>query len=117
MKKYSIYIISVLLVISLASNLALFFWGKYWKDALVGQFITTYEIEHIFRKSGADISFDHVHEVLLNNGVIVSELNAREAEKLDLSLDDTMRALRLENTVLLFKDDAFIGSKSIHPNH
>ena len=53
-----------LLALSLASNVYLFLTTMTWQKAWLEQSLTTSEIERIFRKSGADISFQSIQRIV-----------------------------------------------------
>ncbi len=117
MKKFTTSILLVLLSMSLVANIALFLWGDYWKNALVNQFITTYEVEQIFIKSGAHLSFEEAQEIAQMNGQAAIELVGDTASKYQVTSNGEYRALKIDDTILLFRNNTYIGSKSIHPDH
>ncbi|WP_094707243.1 hypothetical protein [Hahella sp. CCB-MM4] len=109
-RKYGVLLV---LLISLAGNLVLFLWGKYWKEALVNQVVSTYEVEQIFLGSGVDASFENIYRVASKRGEFVREMSSAE---LNMELGEQTRALKVNDTILLFFENRYAGSKSIHPN-
>ncbi len=104
------YLIYVLLLVSLVGNVGLFFWGKYWKDALVNQFISTSDIEQIFIGTDADMSFENIYDIAkskFGTGVVIVEVGQPYTE-----WGSDTKAIGVNDTLLLFKDGEYYGSKS-----
>ena len=112
MKKQYYSLLLVFCVFSVVLNVLLFFWGTYWKNALVNQFITTSDIEKILVSSGNDLSIDSIKNISINlNMKPVIEVNATPEQ---ISYGADKNALRVNNTILLFKDGLYNASKSIN---
>lgn len=104
------YLIHALLLISLAGNVALFLWGNHWKEALVSQFLSTSDIEQIFLATEADVSFENIYSIAksrFGSGVEIVQVGEPYT---DWGTDG--KAIGVNDTLLLFKEGKYHGSKS-----
>jgi hypothetical protein len=109
-KNLTKYFIYSLLLVSLVGNVALFFWGNYWKEALANQFISTSDIEQIFIGTDSDISFENIYNIAkskFGTGVVIIEVGEPYTD-----LGSDAKAIGVNDTLLLFKDGKYYGSKS-----
>ena len=115
MKSKSTIIFSTLLTLSIALNVYLFLSKNEWKEAWVNQFIATSDVEKILKESDADISFSKLAEMAINR----PELYMKVIELTDdeLSSGTDKKSIKINETVLLFKDGVYTGSKANLPNH
>lgn len=108
------YLLFALLSVTIVLNIILYFWGVYWKDAWVNQFVTTSDIERILIKTEGNLSFDHIKSISMSlYRTSFSEVDAT-VEQINNGAD--RRAIRINNTILLFENDFYNGSKSIREN-
>lgn len=103
----------VALAISLATNAYLFKLVVDWQEAWLEQILTTADIERLYRKSGADVSFSAMKELVgkeLGEYKIVPVTNS---DKMIVKADKS--AILVDGTKLYFKDGKYIGSKANLP--
>ena len=115
MKPTLIKTLSILLVLSISLNGYLFVSKYKWKNAWLNQFLSTNEIESILKESNADISFTNIESLAKNrfgSGVEIVELTE---SNLHLGLDK--KVIKVNETLLFFKNGIYSGSKANLPNH
>lgn len=112
MKKGYFYLFLSLLAISLCCNIAFYSWKNHWKRAWANQLITTYNIEKILQKAGDDFSYDNIKGISMQFYKSSFAEISVNAESLGYEVDQ--KAIRVDNTILLFKSDIYAGSKSIN---
>ena len=112
MKKSSVFL-GVLLLISLLSNIYLFKLVVDWQDAWLEQLLITGDLERIYRKSGADISFDAIKVLVEKEFGEYEIVPVPDSDDLLVGVDKT--AILVDGKMLYFKDGYYIGSKANLP--
>lgn len=112
MKKSSVFLGAVLLI-SLSSNIYLFKLVVDWQEAWLEQLLITGDIERLYRKSGADISFDAIKNLVENEFGEYEIVPASESDNLLVGADKS--AILVDGKKLYFKDGHYIGSKAHLP--
>ncbi len=108
------HIILMVLLISLVGNLYLFITVIKWQKAWLAQIMTTSDIEAIFRKSGADISFEALHEIARKEyessfKVLPDEIAQKEVG------GPYEHVILVDETKLYFRNNKYVGSKANVP--
>ena len=111
--KKGIVILSFFFCISLFLNVYLFNTVVDWQEAWLKQLITTSDIERLYRKSGADVSFDSIKKLVDNEFDAYQVVSAVESD--NLWAGDDKDAILVYGTKLFFKDGQYIGSKADVP--
>ncbi len=116
MNKKIISILSAFLMISILTNAYLYKEKRRFEEAWLNQFITTSEIEAIFKKSGADISIKNIERIS------VEKFGQHSVKVVDLEDNYTEYgsdriALGVNETLIFFKDGLYYGSKSNLANY
>lgn len=105
--------LSAALIISISANIYLFMLVVDWQEAWTEQILTTSVIEKLYSKSGADVTFNSV------KNLVEKELGEYEivpaADNLWVSSDED--AILVYGTQLYFKNGIYIGSKAKLPSH
>lgn len=112
MKKTTV-VLWVLLAVSLASNAYLFKLVSDWHEAWLEQILTTAEVERLYIKSGADVSFESIKSLIEHLRSPYEVISVDADNNLLFSADKN--AILLNGTRLYFKDGQYIGSKSNLP--
>lgn len=110
MKKATLIILVLLLVISVSLNFFLFSEYSKYQDGWVNQIITTSEIEALLKNSGVDTSFESIFNIAKSQyGESVKVVTAPESMK---SWGADSEAIGVNDSILMFKDGKYWGSKS-----
>jgi hypothetical protein len=107
-------ILCALLALSLTSNVYLFLTTMTWQKAWLEQSLTTSEIERIFRKSGADISFQSIQRIVSSEykgSFMVLSKNEVKNEP----FGPYENIIIANETRLFFNNNEFVGSKANLP--
>ena len=108
-------ILPLILIISLSGNVFLFLQVIGWQKAWLAQIMTTSDIEQIFRKSGADTSFNAIKEISKKEfGSSFKVVPVEQSDK--LFVDPDSNAIEINGSKLFFKDSNYIGSKAKLPD-
>lgn len=105
--------LTFLLTVSLAANAYLVYLVVGWQDAWLEQFMTTSNVELLYRKSGADISFESVSgqaEDLFGKYEIAPAVGS---DKVWSGVGE--KVIIVDGTKLFFKNGQYIGSKADLP--
>lgn len=115
MKKV-IIILGILLALSSALNVYLYLRKVHWQEAWLNQFITTAEVESLLKEAGGDTSIEKIRNIAINrfgkSSVYVVDLQGRFQE-----FDSDNTALGVNDTLILFKNGQYHGSKANLPDH
>jgi hypothetical protein len=107
-------LLGAVVLVSTSANLFLFTEVQKWRKAWAGQFLATSDIEGILKASGADISMAGIKRAAESrpgvNSVQVVEVGEIHTQS---GLD--RRGLKINGTLILFKDGIFQGSKAALP--
>jgi hypothetical protein len=106
------FLLGTILLISMGTNAYLFSEAKKWKAAWVSQFATTREIEDILKASGADISIEGIKK---SAEARFGSIQAVEVGEDQIQFGSDGKGLKVSNTLLLFKDGVYHGSKADLP--
>jgi hypothetical protein len=99
---------------SLAFNAYLFNLVIDWQNAWLEQILTTSEIERIYRKSGADITYESIKGIISSENGEFEIVSSEAANSVWVKPD--AEAILVNGTTLFFSDGQFIGSKANLPN-
>jgi len=114
MNRKLVLILSLLFLVSAGLNLYLYTEVKRYEEAWVEQIITTSEIEAILRNSGADTSFEGIKRLAI--GRFGSEaVRAVEVSDIHIKWGSDRNGLKVNESLLLFKDGVYHGSKANLP--
>jgi hypothetical protein len=103
------FILPIFLIVSLLTNVFLFQQVLIWQKSWLEQALTTYDIESLFRKSGADTSFEAIQMVTkLEYSDSYKVVPVLTTESSGVALDQN--AIIINNTKLYFKDNVYAGS-------
>lgn len=116
MNRKLVLILSLLFLVSVGLNLYLYTEVQRYEDAWVEQIITTSEIEAILSASEADTSFEGIKRLAIAR--FGSEA-VRVVEVSDIHIDwgSDRDGLKVNETLLLFKEGVYHGSKANLPLH
>lgn len=103
------------LVISLTANAFLFKRVVDWQEAWAEQILTTSHIERLYKKSGADVSFDSV-KLLVEKELGECEI-VPLTDRYNIDAGNDKEVILIHGTRLYFKDGVYIGSKANLPSH
>jgi hypothetical protein len=84
-----------------------------WQEAWTEQILTTSVVEHLYKKSDADLSYQGVRDLVERELGKYEEIQAGEA-----GLDwpkPSDRVIVVDGTKLIFKDGQYVGSKADLP--
>lgn len=109
------YLLIFVLLVSVALNLYLFRQGEAWEDAFYDQSSTTADIEFIFKRSGADTSYSHL--LVTSKDLFKGNVEEVEAKEIHVNNGADEKAIRVHDSILLFKDGHYFGSEVHLPNH
>lgn len=110
MKKAALILLVFLLLISVSLNFFLYSEYSKYQDGWVNQIITTSEIEALLKNSGIDTSFDNIFNIAKSQyGESVIVVTTPESMK---SWGADSRAIGVNDSILMFKDGQYWGSKS-----
>ncbi|MFL1465098.1 hypothetical protein [Marinobacter sp. HN1S83] len=116
MNRKLVLILSLLFLVSAGLNLYLYTEVKRYEEAWVEQIITTSEIEAILRNSGADTSFESIKRLAIDR--FGSEaVRAVEVSDSHIKWGSDRNGLKVNESLLLFKDGVYHGSKANLPLH
>ena len=108
-------ILVLLLSISLILNIYLYTEKARWKDAWLNQFITTSEVENIFKQAALDTTLENIKSIATEQcGSEKVRLINMDGEFQEYELDNI--ALSVNETLLFFKGGIYHGSKAKLPN-
>ena len=107
--------LAVALVLSLAGN-TYFVWAAVtWQKAWLAQILTTSEIEKIFKKSGADVSFQSIQHIVEREYKSSYKIfSKQEAE--NEAWGPYENVIMANETKLYFNGNVFVGSKANLPS-
>lgn len=105
--------LGVVLSISLAANVYLFKSVVDWQEAWLEQTLITADIERLYRKSGADVSFAVMKELVGKELGEYSIVSVTDSDNLVVYVDKS--AILVDGATLYFKDGKYIGSKAKLP--
>ena len=111
LKKSSVILAS--LTVSLAANAYLFKLVVGWQKAWTEQLLTTSTIERLYAKSGADVSYDTVMELVGSEFGKYSIVPVVASDNQWAGTDEN--AILVFGTKLFFKDVQYLGSKANLP--
>ena len=116
MNRKLVLILSLLFLVSAGLNLYFYTEAKRYEEAWVEQMITTSEIEAILRDSGTDTSFEGIKRLAIDR--FGSEA-VRSVEVSDVHIEwgSDRTGLKVNESLLLFKDGIYHGSKANLPLH
>lgn len=110
-----VLILGVLFLVSTSLNVYLYIEKNHWQEAWLNQFITTSEVESIFKQAADDTTIENVKIIAIREfgegNVHIIDL---QGEFKDYESDDV--ALGVNDTLLFFKDGYYYGSKAYLPN-
>jgi len=116
MNRKLVLFLSLLFLVSAGLNLYLYAEAKRYEEAWVEQMITTSEIEAILRDSGADTSFEGIKRLAIDR--FGSEaVRAVEVSDIYIKWGSDRTGLKVNESLLLFKDGVYHGSKANLPLH
>lgn len=101
------------LLLSLGANLYLVFLVVQWQEAWTQQILTTANLEQLYRHSGADTSYAALRRQAQALFYQV-EPTRKVADPMTAQLDE--QALKVDGTVLMFKDGLYQGSRADLPD-
>lgn len=108
--------LGVFLSASLLANAYLYMEMSRFKEAWLTQFIATSKVESILKASSADLSFDNIKQISISAfGKESVHIVNLENEFTEYGSDRL--ALGVNDTLLLFKNGFYHGSKANLPNH
>jgi type III secretory pathway lipoprotein EscJ len=112
--KNTSYILSLLLLVSVALNIFLYLERSKWEEAWINQTITTSDIEQLLGQSGIDLSYENVK-------TIAEKRFKDDVEEIELEIDFIVgmeydnKALLFNETTLIFVNGQYAGSKANLP--
>jgi hypothetical protein len=109
LKKLLVFL-SVAFAISLGANIYLFKLVADWQEAWLEQILTTADIERLYRKSGADVSFSAMKELVGKELGEYKIVPVTDSNRMFVKADKS--AILVDGTKLYFKDGTYIGSKA-----
>ena len=110
MKKITISLVLIVLLISVSLNIYFYQEYKKYQDRWLNQFITTSEIESLLKHSGIDTSFNNIYQIAESlYGDSVKEVTVSEPVT---NWGADVRAIGVNDSLLLFKDGLYWGSRS-----
>ena len=116
MNRNLIFVLSFLFLISVGLNVYLYTEVQKYEEAWVEQLITTSEVEGILRKSEADTSFESIkHLAIARFGS--DTVHVVEVSDIHIDWGADREGLKVNETLLLFKDGVYYGSKANVPMH
>ena len=115
MKSRLTIIFGSLLILSLCTNVFLFISKNKWHEAWVNQFITTSDIENILKTTNEDMSFAKFQEIALKNPNLYMKVIDISEPYLSDGIDK--QGIKISETILLFENGIYVGSKANLPNH
>ena len=108
--------LGVFLSASLLANAYLYMEMSRFKEAWLTQFIATSKVESILKASSADLSFENIKQISISAfGKESVHIVNLENEFTEYGSDRL--ALGVNDTLLLFKNGFYHGSKANLPNH
>ena len=108
--------LGVFLSASLLANAYLYMEMSRFKEAWLTQFIATSKVESILKASSADLSFDNIKQISISAfGKESVHIVNLENEFTEYGSDRL--ALGVNDTLLLFKNGFYHGSKANLPSH
>jgi len=110
MRKRTGWILIGALIGSLLANAYLFDRAHKWPEARTEQILTTAVVEHLYKNSNADVSYEAVKELVGRELGQYEEVRANEAG-LEWP-EPSARVLVVDGTRLIFKDGRYVGSKA-----
>ena len=116
MNRKIILLLGAFLLVSAATNVYLFREAQRWKTAWASQFVTTSEIEGILKASGADVSIAGIKksaEIRLG----ANSVQTVDVGKIHAQLGSDSKGLKINRTLILFKNGVYHGSKADLPQH
>lgn len=116
MNRRLILILSFVLLVSASANVYLYTEVQRHEEAWVEQIIATSEIEGILKESEVDASFDEV-ERLATAKFGNDSVRAVEVPDIHVDWGSDRRGLKVNETLLLFKNGVYYGSKANLPLH
>ncbi len=116
MNRYLIYVLSLVSLVSVGLNIYLCTEVQKYEEAWVEQIITTSEVEEILRESQADTSYESIKRLAIARfgSDTVSSVEVSDAHT-DWGAD--RQGLKVNETLFLFKDGVYYGSKANLPMH
>jgi hypothetical protein len=108
------YIIAIVLLISLVGNIYLFITVIKWQKAWLAQIMTTSDIETIFRKSGADISFEALQKIAKEEYPSTFKVLPSDVSQNDFG-GPYENIILIDETKLYFRNNRYVGSKANVP--
>lgn len=113
MTKRAGWILGGLLVGSLMVNAYLFVRAQKWQEAWTEQILTTSVVESLYKKSGADVSYQSVKHLVATELGEFEELRADQAG-LEWA-EPSARVILFDGSKLIFKDGRYVGSSADLP--
>tara|TARA_R110001599_G_scaffold352201_1_gene586274 strand:+ start:605 stop:973 length:369 start_codon:yes stop_codon:yes gene_type:complete len=114
MKKGTL-LLSAALAVSLFVNTYLFNLVLDWQEAWTEQILTTSHVERLYTKSGADVSFVSVQELVEKELGEYEVIPVLESDNQGFGSDSN--AILIHGSKLFFKDGVYLGSKANVPEH
>src|SRR5690554_4156336 len=116
MSRYLIFVLSVLFLVSVGLNVYFYSEVHRYEKAWVEQIITTSEVEGILRESEADTSLESIKRLA------IARFGSDAVRSVEVSDTHTewgadRKGLKVNETLFLFKNGVYYGSKANLPMH
>lgn len=108
--------LGVFLSASLLANAYLYMEMSRFKEAWLTQFIATSKVESILKASSADLSFENIKQISIS-AFGKENVHIVNLENEFIVYGSDRLALGVNDTLLLFKNGFYHGSKANLPNH
>src|SRR5690606_32578540 len=116
MNRNLIFVLSFLFLTSVGLNVYLYAEAQKYEEAWVEQLITTSEVEGILRESEADTSFESIRHLAIAR-VGSDTVHVVEVSDIHIDWGADREGLKVNETLLLFQDGVYYGSKANVPMH
>lgn len=116
MNRNLIFVLSLVFLVSVGLNVYLYTEVQRYEEAWVEQIITTSEVEGILRESEADTSFESIKRLAIAR---FGRDTVRSVKVSDTHTDwgADREGIKVNETLFLFKDGVYYGSKANLPMH
>jgi len=116
MNRKLVLIPSFLFLVSVGVNVYLYSEVQRYEEAWVEQIVTTSEVEAILKESETDTSFEGVERLAIARFGSDS-VRVVEVPNVHIDWGSDRKGLKVNETLLLFKNGVYYGSKANHPLH